>query len=141
MLSKEEQDALPNPGEQVLTSSGATVVNESDFFKHIQDSGVWPGNIVAIKGWFEKTVPEFASVGEPISILRLDGDLYNSTYVCLKHLYPLVESGGIVIIDDWQLPGCQLAVMDYIHDTNLHSFDINFPKIQFISNITYFIKP
>jgi len=132
MLLPDEQAALPEPGKQELVSSGATVVNESDFWKHIQDSEVWPGNITSIKGWFESTVPEFASVGEPIAILRLDGDLYNSTLVCLVHLYPLVVSGGIVIIDDWQLPGCQMAVIDYFGKT---------PEIQLISNIAYFIKP
>lgn len=140
MLMPDEQAALPAPGKQELVSSGATVVNTTDFWKHIHDSGVHAGNIMAIKGWFEKTAPEFAEAsdwtGEKIAILRLDGDLYNSTIVCLQNLYPLVESGGIVIVDDWQLPGCQQAVIDYADSIGNIMADM-----QFISNIAYFIKP
>lgn len=145
MLTEAERKALPDPGKQELVSSGATAVKESDFWKHIHDSGVWSGNIVSIKGWFEKTANEFASVGEPIAILRLDGDLYNSTRVCLEGLHHLVISGGIIIIDDWQLPGCQDAVKDYIGKRRIASSRHNamtyVPEIQFVSNIAYWIKP
>lgn len=140
MLTPDEQSALPDPGKQELVSSGATSVNEVDFWKHVRDSGVWYGNIVSIKGWFEETVPDFASIGHPIAILRLDGDLYHSTIVCLEHLYRLVISGGIVIIDDWQLPGCRAAVRDF-NLTNYKEYDMEPPEIKFISNIAYFIKP
>jgi hypothetical protein len=128
MLTKEEQEALPNPGKQVLESSGATIVSEVDFWDHIDaafDTGsrLKYTNIITIPGWFEETVPFSVSRWEHsekilghkfgISILRLDGDLYNSTYVCLKYLYPKVIKGGIVIIDDYALPGCRAAVLDY----------------------------
>jgi len=118
MLSKEEQSKLPNPGEQVLESSGATSVSLPDFRKHIYDSGIYdPDRIQVVAGWFEYTVPSFGNVyNYPISILRLDGDLYNSTYVCLKYLYPKVIKGGLVIIDDWALPGCRQAVLDYFYE-------------------------
>jgi hypothetical protein len=147
-LSKEEQAALPNPGEQVLESSGATAVSEDDFWGHLKSSGVIFTNVYAIKGWFEETLPLFADEmerGEPerISILRLDADLYNSTYVCLKYLYPKVIKGGLVIIDDWALPGCRDAVNDYFAD--LRARNINEPiKMQFIkdenSTVAYWVK-
>lgn len=112
-FSKAEQMALPDPGKQSLTSSGATVVPMDDFWNHIIDSGVNTKNIIAVEGWFEETLPTFEC--PLISILRLDGDLYNSTYVCLKHLYPKVIEGGLIIIDDWALPGCKQAVLDYFN--------------------------
>lgn len=112
-LSKQEQLALPNPGEQLLESTGAVSVSEGDFWHNIDTAfGPMKHNVKTVKGWFEETLPTFEC--EPISILRLDGDLYNSTYVCLKYLYPKVIEGGIVIIDDWALPGCKWAVIEYM---------------------------
>lgn len=110
-LSKEEQSSLPNPGEQVLESSGATVVPQDDFLNHVHNAIGDNLNLVMVKGWFEETLPTFEC--PPISILRLDSDLYNSTYVTLKYLYPKLIKGGLCIIDDWALPGCQQAVLDY----------------------------
>jgi O-methyltransferase len=117
-LSKEEQSKLPNPGEQVLESSGATAVSMEDFSKHLYASGINTKNIVTVPGWFEDTAKEFSTynVINKIAILRLDGDLYNSTYVCLKYFYPKVIKGGLVIIDDWALLGCQRAVLDYFSE-------------------------
>jgi O-methyltransferase len=66
-------------------------------------------------GWFEETVPIFASTRTPIALLRLDGDWYESTMVCLRNLFPLVVEGGIVIIDDYGVwDGCTKAVHVYL---------------------------
>jgi hypothetical protein len=129
-LSDAEQKSLPNPGEQVLESSGATSVSFEDFRNHLDKSiGVEicigsssqmmvglknNARIIAMKGWFEEVLPDMTAIKE-ISILRLDGDLYNSTYVCLKYLYPKVIEGGLVIIDDFALRGCNRAVFDYFN--------------------------
>jgi hypothetical protein len=118
MLSEWEQKALPDPGKQILESSGATVVSEGDFWHNIDTAfGPKKHNVKTIKGWFEETLPKFEC--PPISLLRLDSDLYNSTYVALKYLYPKVIKGGLIIIDDWALPGCQQAVMDYFSENPL----------------------
>jgi hypothetical protein len=135
-FTKTEQAALPNPGEQVLVSSGATVVSEYDFWQHIDTAfGPRKHNVKTVKGWFEVTLPAFEC--PPISVLRLDGDLYNSTYVCLKYLYPKLIKGGVCIVDDAALPGCWNALIDY--------FDIEeFPKMSFIednnSKVAYWTK-
>ncbi len=65
-------------------------------------------------GWFQDTVPKAAPALQPIAVLRLDGDWYDSTRVCLEHLYPLVSPGGPVFLDDyfcWE--GCQKATDEY----------------------------
>src|SRR5574337_746166 len=67
--------------------------------------------LVYHKGWFAQTVPGFAV---PIALLRLDADLYSSTKVCMDTLYPLVSHGGWVIIDDWNLSGCRVAVNEKV---------------------------
>jgi hypothetical protein len=111
MISKEEQSKLPNPGEQVLESTGAVSVSLGDFEQHLINVFGNTNNVIPISGWFEETLPTLEC--PPIAILRLDGDLYNSTYVCLKYLYPKVIEGGLIIIDDWALEGCRKAVYDY----------------------------
>ena len=64
-----------------------------------------------LKGWFRDTLP-----GAPIksiAVMRLDGDMYESTTDALVHLYPRLSRGGFVIIDDYSLPGCRSAVTDF----------------------------
>lgn len=69
------------------------------------------------KGWFEDTVPQFAATGTPIALLRLDGDWYDSTLICLNSLFPLVVPEGIIIIDDYGTwDGCTRAVHDYLSE-------------------------
>ena len=69
-------------------------------------------NIVFLKGWFKDTLPN-APV-EEIGLLRLDGDLYQSTIECLESLYDKVVPGGVVIVDDWgAIEQCRRAVTDF----------------------------
>ena len=134
MMLEEEQKSLPDPGKQVLETSGATSVPLEDYLLHLQTSGVNMKNLYAVKGWFENTVPEEARHIEEIALLRLDGDLYNSTWVCLQHLFPKVIPGGCVIIDDWTLKGCQDACKEYFALIDYK------PDYKFISDICYFFK-
>jgi len=60
-------------------------------------------NTTLIKGFFKDTlnIPEnIDSIGN-IGVLRLDGDWYESTLICLEKLYDKVVVGGIIIIDDY----------------------------------------
>ena len=67
-----------------------------------------------IKGWFNETVPNFKPPS-PIALLRLDGDWYESTMVCLVHLFDEVAPGGIVILDDYYIwDGCSRALHDFL---------------------------
>jgi len=66
-------------------------------------------------GWFENTVPQSAVGISKIALLRLDGDWYESTRVCLAHLYPQVVTGGVVVIDDYgHHEGCRKAVDEFL---------------------------
>ena len=65
-----------------------------------------------IKGWFDETLPK-API-EKLSLLRLDGDLYESTIIALESLYPKLAIGGFIIIDDFNaFQFCKKAVLDY----------------------------
>ena len=66
-----------------------------------------------LRGWFAETLPA-APIG-PIAVLRLDGDLYRSTWDVLDALYDRVSDGGYVIIDDYHSwPSCRQAVTDFL---------------------------
>lgn len=68
--------------------------------------------IIFLKGWFKDTLPH-APVGK-LALLRLDGDLYESTIIPLQALYDKVEFGGYVIVDDYHVvKGCKQAVHDF----------------------------
>jgi O-methyltransferase len=67
-----------------------------------------------LAGWFEDTLP-LLKPAEPIALLRLDADWYESTMQCLMALYPLVRPGGLIIFDDYHYwDGCTRAVHDYL---------------------------
>ena len=78
-----------------------------------------------VKGWFSDTLPVLDV--EKLALLRLDGDMYESTIVALENLYPKLSVGGYVIVDDYGLPNCRRAIADYreFHgiDTELISID------------------
>jgi O-methyltransferase len=66
------------------------------------------------KGWFNETLP-LNTISEPIALLRLDADWYDSTMDCLTHLFDKVATNGIIIIDDYHAwDGCSKAVHDYL---------------------------
>ena len=72
-----------------------------------------------VKGWFKDTVPAL-SLSQPVAILRLDGDWYDSTMQCLTGLYGQVCSGGIIIIDDYHFwEGCTRATHDFLSSRKL----------------------
>ena len=74
-------------------------------------------------GWFQDTLPRAAPSLGPIAVLRLDGDWYASTMVCLEHLYDLVEPGGFVIVDDYgAYEGCRRAVDEFLQSRGLKPF-------------------
>jgi len=65
-----------------------------------------------LKGWFRDTLP--AAPIERLAVLRLDGDLYESTIQALDGLYRKLSIGGFVIVDDYgNVPACRQAVHDF----------------------------
>lgn len=64
-----------------------------------------------LQGWFHETL-QTAPI-QSLAILRLDGDLYESTIEALNALYHKVSPGGYVVVDDSNLFGCVKAVNDF----------------------------
>jgi hypothetical protein len=74
--------------------------------------GLLDDKVQFLKGWFRDSLP--GAPIERLAILRLDGDLYESTMTALVPLYDKVSSGGFVIVDDYgSCPPCKRAIDDF----------------------------
>ena len=74
--------------------------------------GLLDQQVEFLVGWFADTLP--SAPIEKLAVLRLDGDLYESTMDALSALYPKLSVGGYVIVDDYGcIDACRMAVHDY----------------------------
>jgi O-methyltransferase len=74
-----------------------------------QRYGLLDDRVRFLAGWFKDTLP--TAPIEKLALLRLDGDLFESTRDALEALYDRVSPGGFILIDDYGcLPQCRLAV-------------------------------
>jgi hypothetical protein len=72
--------------------------------------GLLDDQAVFVKGFFSDTLPGLDA--GPFALIRLDGDMYESTIVALDALYPKVSPGGFIIVDDY---GAVSACKDAVH--------------------------
>ena len=87
----------------------------------VSSSGYPVDKLMFVEGMVEDTLPAIRP--EQISLLRLDTDLYSSTYHELVHLYPLLAVGGILIIDDYgAFQGAKIATDRFIEENKLPLF-------------------
>lgn len=92
--------------------SGYLAVPLEEVKNNFQRYGLLDEQVCFLPGWFRDTLP-IAPV-ERIAVLRLDGDMYESTMQALEALYQRVSDGGYVIVDDFgALPNCRRAVEDF----------------------------
>lgn len=79
--------------------------------------GVLDERVQFIKGFFEDTMRNLDI--RNLSLLRMDADMYGSTWVVLENLYHKLSGGGYLIVDDYNLNGAHQAVDDYRHLKNI----------------------
>ena len=80
-------------------------VGEQIVLANFDAYGVSRANVQTAVGYFVSGLPplrkQLLERGEKLAILRLDGDMYDSTIDILYNVYDLVAVGGFVIIDDF----------------------------------------
>lgn len=86
-------------------------VSREDVERNFAKYGLLDDRVVFLQGWFKDTLP--SAPIEKLALLRLDGDMYESTMDALTNLYPKLSPGGFCIIDDFFLGPCRLAVEEY----------------------------
>lgn len=103
------QDSNFNLSKSVLPVLAVPIEEVKELFKRY---GLLDEQVKFLKGWFKDTLTE-API-DRISILRLDGDLYESTMNALDPLYKKVQPGGFIIVDDYEsCPPCKAAITDF----------------------------
>jgi len=61
-----------------------------------------PANVSLHRGWFTDVLPSFfARLDQPVSLAHIDCDLYSSTRCVLHNLGPHLESGSLLVFDDF----------------------------------------
>lgn len=129
-------EGMPRPSEYDVSVTGAPAADEFDKRKTAEDASAWclatlddvaanlsltgypEDNLRFVKGKVEVTIPGAAP--EKIALLRLDTDWYESTRHELRHLYPRLSPGGVLIIDDyghWQ--GARKATDEYLAENRI----------------------
>jgi O-methyltransferase len=75
--------------------------------------GLLDDQVRFLVGWFKDTLPR-APIDQ-LAVMRLDGDLYESTWQAIEALYPKLAPGGFCIVDDYGdlVAQCQRAIHDY----------------------------
>lgn len=95
-----------------LTKFGILSAGVEQVKRNFERYGLLDDQVGFIVGWFKDTL-----VNAPVTdlaVLRLDGDLYESTIQALEPLYPKLSAGGYCIIDDYGgIEACASAVTDY----------------------------
>jgi len=102
----------PQDTGDVLYSHKELAVSLEQVQANFRKYGLLDEQVRFLKGWFRDTLPH-API-KALAVLRLDGDMYESTMDTLTHLYPKLSVGGYVIVDDYgAIPACRKAVHDF----------------------------
>lgn len=104
--------AFPQDVGHDMSGVPALAVTADEVRANFARYGLLDERVQFLEGWFRDTLPR-API-ERIAVLRLDGDMYESTIDALEALYPKLSIGGYVIVDDygaWE--PCRQACSDY----------------------------
>ncbi|AXT86207.1 macrocin O-methyltransferase [Aeromicrobium sp. A1-2] len=99
-------------GDELYTQTGLAVGLET-VKNNFRRYDVLDDHVEFLVGWFKDTLP-VAPLGD-LALMRLDGDMYESTIQAIEVLYPKLSPGGFCIIDDFGSHASQAgqAIHDY----------------------------
>jgi O-methyltransferase len=108
-------EGLPPPESQYEADHGDThhtvkylAVDLESVKQNFRRFGCQHPKNVFVKGWFKDTLSQLPT--DQVALLRLDGDMYGSTMETLEALYDKVVPGGFILVDDYGLTGCKMAI-------------------------------
>lgn len=101
----------PRDAGNTLHAVPVLAVPRAEVAANLARFGLLDEQVVFLEGWFRDTLPR-API-ERLALMRLDGDLYESTLDALRHLYDKLSPGGFCVIDDYVLEGCRSAVDEF----------------------------
>jgi O-methyltransferase len=102
----------PADAEMRLHEIGYLSVSLSEVRANFRRYELLDHRVEFVEGWFKDSLP--ALRGRAWSLIRLDGDLYESTMDSLTNLYDGLSVGGFVIVDDYgAYEACRAACEDF----------------------------
>ena len=110
-LPPPDADSFPADTGDIHHTFDPLAVSRSQVEDNFRRYGLLDDRVVFLEGWFKDTLP--SAPIERIAVLRLDGDMYESTIQALDALYHKVSYGGCVIVDDYVLPPCAQAISEF----------------------------
>ena len=110
-LPKPDPVAYPADANDILHAVKFLKVSLDEVKANFAKFNMLDDRVEFLEGWFKDTLPT-APIAK-LAILRLDGDMYESTMNALDALYAKVSPGGFVIVDDYALPTCKKAIHDF----------------------------
>jgi O-methyltransferase len=118
-LPKPNSSQFPADADDDLHERGGLSVGADQVRHNFERYGVYDERVKFLVGWFKDTLP--TAPIETLSLMRLDGDMYESTWQAIEALYPKLSPGGFCIIDDFGSHQSQagLAIHDYRRDHNI----------------------
>ena len=92
---------------------GGLAVGVDQVRHNFERYGLLDDQVEFLVGWFKDTLP--TAPIEQLAVMRLDGDMYESTWQAIEALYPKLSPGGFCIVDDYGdlVAQCQRAIHDY----------------------------
>jgi hypothetical protein len=85
-----------------------------------------PEQVNLVKGWYDDTVPNFASENKTkLALAHIDCDLYSSTKTIFNHLGPRFVPGSVIVFDEyfnypgWRDDGEFKAFQEFIGSSDL----------------------
>lgn len=100
---------------------------------------------IYLAGYFKDSLPKAVKEGviKCLAVLRLDGDLYESTWQGLEYLYPYLNQDGVIIVDDFtDWVGSFQAVHDFRRKMKIDTpiIQVNHGPGEFVRGV-YFLNP
>jgi O-methyltransferase len=111
-LPPPDADHYPADAGQIIHKFEYLAVSQQEVEENFRRYDLLDEQVVFVKGWFKESLPRLDT--KQFALIRLDGDLYESTIQALENLYPRLSVGGFIAIDDYgSWPSCRQAVHDY----------------------------
>ena len=110
-LPPPDAEQYPADSGDVHHSAEYLAVSREDVERNFQLYDLLDDQVVFLEGWFRDTLPTVRQ--RSWSVVRIDGDLYQSTIEALTNLYPGLSVGGYLVIDDFAFDPCRRAVEDF----------------------------
>ncbi len=110
-LPKPNPERYPADAADINYTADELAVSIEEVQRNLALYGFKDDGVELLKGWFRDTLPALRD--KRWALVRLDGDLYESTMDGLTNLYPQLSPGGFLIVDDYGWENCRQAVEDY----------------------------